>query len=86
MAHASVASRVARRVPPVAAVAVPGAITLPPIAAVAAPPAASATHGIDASHRTEARRVPLLPPQPLPLALGGIGVRSGGEGWGAGVR
>ena len=81
------ARRVARRVPPVAAIAVPGAITLPPIAAVAVPPASSATaRGIDAPHCTEARRVPLLSPQPLPLALGGIGVRSGGEGWGAGVR
>ena len=80
------ARRVARRVPPVAAVAVPGAIALPPMAAVAAPPAAAAARGIYAPHCTEARRVPLLPPQPLPLALGGIGVRSGGEGWGAGVR
>ena len=77
MAHASVARRVARRVPPMAAVAVPGSITLLPMAAVAALPAASATaRGIDASHRTEARRMPLLSPQPLPLALGGIG----GEG------
>ena len=76
MAHASVARRVARRVPPVAAIAVPGAITLPPMAAVAVPPASAATHGTDASHCTEARHMPLLPPQPLPLALGGIG----GEG------
>ena len=65
MAHA----REASRVPPMPAVAVSCAVTMPPMTAVAVPPAAATARAADAPHRTEPGRMPLLPAQPLPLAL-----------------
>ena len=42
---------------------------VPPMTAVAVPPAAATAHAADPPHRTEPRRVPLLPAQPLALTL-----------------